>query len=68
MCCHFYAAFLSLDSAYTEPFPVSTSSAGLSGDEDHGRTSEEEDGSMEQTYDRQVSEETQKNKVLHINK
>lgn len=68
MCCHFHAAFLSLDSAYTEPFLVNRSSPGLSGDEDHGRTSEEEDGSVEQSYDRQVSEETHKNKVLHINK
>lgn len=29
-------------------------SAGLSGDEDHGRTSEEEEGVADQSYDRQV--------------
>lgn len=29
-------------------------SAGLSADEDHGRTSEEEEGVSEQSYDRQV--------------
>lgn len=29
-------------------------SAGLSADEDHGRTSEEEEGAAEQGYDRQV--------------
>uniref|UniRef100_A0A1A7XKW7 FYVE, RhoGEF and PH domain containing 5 n=1 Tax=Iconisemion striatum TaxID=60296 RepID=A0A1A7XKW7_9TELE len=42
------------ESAYTEPFPMNTISAGLSGDEDHGRTSEEEDGVVEQGYDRQI--------------
>ena len=42
------------DSAYTEPFPMNTLSAGLSADEDHGRTSEEEEGVAEQSYDRQV--------------
>lgn len=30
-------------------------SAGLSADEDHGRTSEEEEGVVEQGYERQVS-------------
>lgn len=30
-------------------------SAGLSADEDHGRTSEEEEGAVEQGYERQVS-------------
>lgn len=30
-------------------------SAGLSADEDHGRTSEEEEGVGEQSFDRQVS-------------
>lgn len=42
------------ESAYTEPFPVNSVSAGLSADEDHGRTSEEEDGALEQSYDRQI--------------
>ncbi|XP_077583220.1 FYVE, RhoGEF and PH domain-containing protein 5 isoform X1 [Stigmatopora nigra] len=41
------------ESAYTEPFPLSSVSAG-STEEDHGRTSEEEEGSMEQAYDRQT--------------
>ncbi|XP_041813835.1 FYVE, RhoGEF and PH domain-containing protein 5 isoform X2 [Chelmon rostratus] len=40
------------ESAYTEPFPMN--SAGLSADEDHGRTSEEEEGVAEQSYDRQI--------------
>lgn len=47
-------SFLPPDSAYTEPFPMNTVSAGLSADEDHGRTSEEEEGVAEQSYDRQV--------------
>ncbi|XP_030276689.1 FYVE, RhoGEF and PH domain-containing protein 5 isoform X2 [Sparus aurata] len=42
------------ESAYTEPFPMNTVSAGLSADEDHGRTSEEEEGVAEQSYDRQI--------------
>lgn len=41
-------------SAYTEPFPMNPVSTGLSADEDHGRTSEEEEGVVEQSYDRQV--------------
>ncbi|KAM9409089.1 FYVE, RhoGEF and PH domain-containing protein 5 isoform 3-T3 [Pholidichthys leucotaenia] len=42
------------ESAYTEPFPMNPASAGLSADEDHGRTSEEEEGGPEQSYDRQI--------------
>ncbi|XP_030585395.1 FYVE, RhoGEF and PH domain-containing protein 5 isoform X2 [Archocentrus centrarchus] len=42
------------ESAYTEPFPMNPVSAGLSGDEDHGRTSEEEEGAVEQSYERQI--------------
>ncbi|XP_070699151.1 FYVE, RhoGEF and PH domain-containing protein 5 [Pempheris klunzingeri] len=42
------------ESAYTEPFPMNPISAGLSADEDHGRTSEEEEGVAEQSYDRQI--------------
>ncbi|XP_076012706.1 FYVE, RhoGEF and PH domain-containing protein 5 isoform X2 [Genypterus blacodes] len=42
------------ESTYTEPFPMTSVSAGLSADEDHGRTSEEEEGSGEQGYDRQI--------------
>ncbi|XP_029287318.1 FYVE, RhoGEF and PH domain-containing protein 5 isoform X2 [Cottoperca gobio] len=42
------------ESAYTEPFPMNPVSAGLSADEDHGRTSEEEEGAAEQSYDRQI--------------
>ncbi|KAL3059101.1 hypothetical protein OYC64_011099 [Pagothenia borchgrevinki] len=42
------------ESAYTEPFPMNAVSAGLSADEDHGRTSEEEEGAAEQSYDRQI--------------
>ncbi|XP_034551412.1 FYVE, RhoGEF and PH domain-containing protein 5 isoform X2 [Notolabrus celidotus] len=42
------------ESAYTEPFPMNPVSAGLSADEDHGRTSEEEEGTAEQCYDRQI--------------
>ncbi|XP_061640567.1 FYVE, RhoGEF and PH domain-containing protein 5 isoform X2 [Phyllopteryx taeniolatus] len=41
------------ESAYTEPFPLSSVSAG-SAEEDHGRTSEEEEGAAEQSYDRQT--------------
>ncbi|XP_019715307.1 FYVE, RhoGEF and PH domain-containing protein 5 isoform X2 [Hippocampus comes] len=39
------------ESAYTEPFPLSSASAG-SAEEDHGRTSEEEEGAAEQSCDR----------------
>ncbi|XP_047439075.1 FYVE, RhoGEF and PH domain-containing protein 5 isoform X2 [Mugil cephalus] len=42
------------ESAYTEPFPMNPVSAGLSADEDHGRTSEEEDGVGEQGFDKQI--------------
>ncbi|XP_032369560.1 FYVE, RhoGEF and PH domain-containing protein 5 isoform X1 [Etheostoma spectabile] len=42
------------ESAYTEPFPMNPVSARLSADEDHGRTSEEEEGVAEQNYDRQI--------------
>lgn len=64
MFCYHYAVFLPSNSAYTEPFPVNTVCAGLSTDEDHGRTSEEEDGVMEQSFDRQVSNKKQRNKRL----
>ncbi|XP_068171063.1 FYVE, RhoGEF and PH domain-containing protein 5 isoform X2 [Antennarius striatus] len=42
------------ESAYTEPFPINPVSAGPSTEEDHGRTSEEEEGTGEQMYDRQI--------------
>ncbi|KAM7423115.1 hypothetical protein PAMA_010915 [Pampus argenteus] len=42
------------ESAYTEPFPLNPISAGLSAEEDHGRTSEEEEGGGEQSYDQQI--------------
>lgn len=42
------------ESAYTEPFPMTPASAGLSADEDHGRTSEEEEGVTELSFDRQI--------------
>ncbi|XP_067360612.1 FYVE, RhoGEF and PH domain-containing protein 5 isoform X2 [Channa argus] len=42
------------ESAYTEPFPMNPTSAELSVDEDHGRTSEEEEGVAEQCNDRQI--------------
>ncbi|XP_071349885.1 FYVE, RhoGEF and PH domain-containing protein 5 isoform X2 [Trachinotus anak] len=42
------------ESAYTEPFPMNPASAAVSADEDHGRTSEEEEGVAEQSYDRQI--------------
>lgn len=45
----------SLASAYTEPFPINPISAGQSADEDHGRTSEEEEGVGEPSFDRQVT-------------
>lgn len=42
------------ESAYTEPFPLTPASAGQSAEEDHGRTSEEEEGAADQSYDRQI--------------
>ncbi|KAM7402538.1 hypothetical protein PAMP_017766 [Pampus punctatissimus] len=42
------------ESAYTEPFPLNPMSAGLSAEEDHGRTSEEEEGGGEQGYDQEM--------------
>lgn len=45
----------SFHSAYTEPFPVCSVSATVSNEEDHGRTSEEEDGCGDHCHDRQVS-------------
>lgn len=54
--------FSCLGSAYTEPFPMNPVSTELSADEDHGRTSEEEEGVAEQSYDRQVIYERQKKK------
>ncbi|XP_047203889.1 FYVE, RhoGEF and PH domain-containing protein 5 isoform X2 [Girardinichthys multiradiatus] len=42
------------ESAYTEPFPMNPVSAELSADEDHGRTSEEEDGALEPSFDQQI--------------
>lgn len=47
--------FSSILSAYTEPFPVCPVSATLSNEEDHGRTSEEEEGCGDHCHDRQVS-------------
>uniref|UniRef100_A0A3B3Z8T8 Uncharacterized protein n=1 Tax=Periophthalmus magnuspinnatus TaxID=409849 RepID=A0A3B3Z8T8_9GOBI len=40
--------------AYTEPFPMASTPVGLSADEDHGRTSEEEEGVTEPSFDRQI--------------
>ncbi|XP_033822175.1 FYVE, RhoGEF and PH domain-containing protein 5 isoform X1 [Periophthalmus magnuspinnatus] len=42
------------ESAYTEPFPMASTPVGLSADEDHGRTSEEEEGVTEPSFDRQI--------------
>ncbi|XP_062401892.1 FYVE, RhoGEF and PH domain-containing protein 5 isoform X3 [Sardina pilchardus] len=42
------------ESAYTEPFPVCPASTSLSAEEDHGRTSEEEEGCGDHGYDRQI--------------
>ncbi|XP_058647926.1 FYVE, RhoGEF and PH domain-containing protein 5 isoform X2 [Onychostoma macrolepis] len=42
------------ESAYTEPFPVCSVSATVSNEEDHGRTSEEEDGCGDHCHDRQI--------------
>ncbi|XP_057218129.1 FYVE, RhoGEF and PH domain-containing protein 5 isoform X1 [Triplophysa rosa] len=42
------------ESAYTEPFPVCHAPATVSNEEDHGRTSEEEDGCADHCYDRQI--------------
>lgn len=52
-------------SAYTEPFPMNPVSAGLSADEDHGRTSEEEEGVGEQSFDRQVRFGIQRQREVH---
>uniref|UniRef100_A0AAY5F149 FYVE, RhoGEF and PH domain containing 5a n=1 Tax=Electrophorus electricus TaxID=8005 RepID=A0AAY5F149_ELEEL len=43
------------ESAYTEPFPVCAAPTSLSAEDDHGRTSEEEEGCSDHGYDRQVS-------------
>uniref|UniRef100_A0AAV2K014 DH domain-containing protein n=1 Tax=Knipowitschia caucasica TaxID=637954 RepID=A0AAV2K014_KNICA len=40
--------------AYTEPFPMTSTPAGQSADEDHGRTSEEEEGVTEPSFERQI--------------
>ncbi|KAM9444231.1 FYVE, RhoGEF and PH domain-containing protein 5 isoform 3-T3 [Clarias gariepinus] len=42
------------ESAYTEPFPVCPDPALQIAEEDHGRTSEEEEGGADQSYDRQI--------------
>ncbi|KAK6321554.1 hypothetical protein J4Q44_G00085300 [Coregonus suidteri] len=44
------------ESAYTEPFPLNDTPAGLSAEEDHGRTSEEEEeeGGVEHGFDKQI--------------
>ncbi|XP_066527987.1 FYVE, RhoGEF and PH domain-containing protein 5 [Hoplias malabaricus] len=42
------------ESAYTEPFPVCPAPGSLSAEEDHGRTSEEEEGCGDHSYDRQI--------------
>uniref|UniRef100_A0A8C2HS33 FYVE, RhoGEF and PH domain containing 5a n=1 Tax=Cyprinus carpio TaxID=7962 RepID=A0A8C2HS33_CYPCA len=42
------------ESAYTEPFPVCSASATVSNEEDHGHTSEEEDGCGDICHDRQI--------------
>ncbi|XP_007228777.3 FYVE, RhoGEF and PH domain-containing protein 5 isoform X1 [Astyanax mexicanus] len=42
------------ESAYTEPFPVCQAPASHSADEDHGRTSEEEEGCGDISFDRQI--------------
>lgn len=49
-----------LGSAYTEPFPVNSISTGLSAEEDHGRTSEEEEGVGEPSFDPQVRHRIQR--------
>lgn len=66
MLCSNYASLSWCGSAYTEPFPMNPIPDGPSMDEDHGRTSEEEDGGGEQSYDRQVSDEFQKQKWPHL--
>lgn len=53
-----------LCSAYTEPFPVCPAPTSLSAEEDHGRTSEEEEGCGDHGYDRQVR--TRKHPALHL--
>lgn len=64
------------ESAYTEPFPINPTSAGLSADEDHGRTSEEEEGTTESSFDRQtdgrsrplyIAKELVDSERLHVN-
>ncbi|XP_023852095.1 FYVE, RhoGEF and PH domain-containing protein 5-like [Salvelinus sp. IW2-2015] len=42
------------ESAYTEPFPMNDTPAGLSAEEDHGLTSEEEEGGVEHGFDKQI--------------
>ncbi|XP_027032184.2 FYVE, RhoGEF and PH domain-containing protein 5 isoform X2 [Tachysurus fulvidraco] len=42
------------ESAYTEPFPVCPAPASHFTEEDHGHTSEEEEGCPDQSYDRQI--------------
>ncbi|XP_016147649.1 FYVE, RhoGEF and PH domain-containing protein 5 isoform X2 [Sinocyclocheilus grahami] len=42
------------ESDYTEPFPVCSVSATVSNEEDHGHTSEEEDGCGDHCHDRQI--------------
>uniref|UniRef100_A0A673K9G8 FYVE, RhoGEF and PH domain-containing protein 5-like n=1 Tax=Sinocyclocheilus rhinocerous TaxID=307959 RepID=A0A673K9G8_9TELE len=42
------------ESDYTEPFPVCSVSATVSNEEDHGYTSEEEDGCGDHCHDRQI--------------
>ncbi|XP_051967728.1 FYVE, RhoGEF and PH domain-containing protein 5-like isoform X1 [Xyrauchen texanus] len=42
------------ESAYTEPFPVCSAPVSVSNEEDHGRTSEEEDGREDHCHDRQI--------------
>lgn len=63
LCSHYAELILHctiFSSAYTEPFPMNSISAALSADEDHGRTSEEEEeGAGEPSCDRQVRYGTQ---------
>lgn len=42
------------ESAYTEPFPMCPAPASHFTEEDHGRTSEEEEGCADQSFDRQI--------------
>ena len=64
LCCN-YTVLSSFGSAYTEPFPMNPTPDGPSMDEDHGRTSEEEEGGVEQSYDRQVSEGIMETKAVN---